>query len=206
MRTPADRPFPPRARVWGLTGGVAAGKSTLAKLFAEAGVHVIDADAISRSLSAPGGAAHAAILSRFGTADRGELRKKVFADPAARKDLEAILHPMIRDESSRQVRDLVAREPGNSLVPVLYEAALLVEAGRSREFEGLIVVEAPRAARIERLVARDGISPALAEQMIDAQISDQERRKAATVVIVNSSDPESLADDVQGVLARILGL
>ena len=107
-----------RKRVWGLTGGIASGKSTVARIFEELGVPVIDADEIARGLSQPGGAAHAAVLSRFGTADREKLHGIVFSDPKARGDLEAILHPLIREESARRLSAL------SNHALVLYEAVL----------------------------------------------------------------------------------
>ncbi len=185
-------------RVIGLTGGIAAGKSTVARFFEKAGVPVIDADQVARELSAPGGAAHEAILKRFGTADRTELRKIVFGDPAARQDLESILHPLIRAESASRIARLAAPV-------VLYEAALLVETGRARELDGLVVVEAPREQRLRRLRARDGIQEELAARMLDAQTSDEERRNAATEVIVNAGGLAELEQKVAALAARWRG-
>jgi dephospho-CoA kinase len=170
--------------VWGLTGGIASGKSSVAKFFAEAGFTIIDADQISRELSAPGGAAFAAIVERLGTGDRAELRKIVFDDPKARKELEAILHPLIGQESRRRM----AASKG----PVIYEATLLVEAGRKKDFAGLIVVEAPLVQRISRLRARDGIDESAAKKILAAQLTDAERRAHADHVIVNDDSLEEL--------------
>lgn len=186
-------------RVYGLTGGVASGKSTVARLFAEAGVPVLDADQLARSLTAPGGRAYDIVLKRFGTVDRAELRKRVFADPKARQDLEAILHPLIREESAKKLEEL--RQAGHSLV--LYEAALLVEAGRHRDFDGLLVVEADPEVRIQRLMKRDGASRELAEKILAAQTSDELRRKAATRVVVNHGSLEDLRSQVAEVLREL---
>lgn len=188
----------PALEVWGLTGGIASGKSTVARLFEkEHGIPVIDADEVNRELSAPGGAAHAAIVARFGTADRARLRELVFMDPAARRDLEAILHPLIREESERRIAGLAAQGTRR----VLYEATLLVETGRYRDFAGLIVVESPRAARIARLTARDGLTREQSERVLAAQASDEDRRRAATTVIENSGSLEELRQKVAALVS-----
>jgi dephospho-CoA kinase len=198
--------------VWGLTGGVAAGKSQAARFFAEAGIPVLDADALARELSSPGGAAHDMIARRFGTADRHRLREIVFGDPAARRDLEAILHPLIVAESLRRmealaqaaVSDRLAANPyaGNKKVRVIYEAALLVETGRHRELDGLLVVDAPADLRRQRLIAREGIAPELADRIIAAQISDDERRAVATALIPNTGTLDELRQAVGEWIAR----
>jgi dephospho-CoA kinase len=180
-----------RAEVWGLTGGIASGKSTVGKLMIEAGIPVIDADLIAKQLSEEGGAAHQAIQARFGTTDRAALRQIVFSDPAARKDLEAILHPMIQAESRRQIEEL-----GLKHSIVVYEASLLVEANRQNEFTGLIVVEAPKPIRVQRLLGRGSIRPEEAEKIIASQISDEDRRKHADVIIENSGDLTTLKGKV----------
>lgn len=182
--------------VWGLTGGIAAGKSAAARIFEEQGFPVLDADALSRELSAPGGAAHAAIVRRFGTADRAQLRQIVFADPAARKDLEAILHPMIVAESQARLARLAQAYSGPGKARIIYEAALLVETGRYRQLDGLIVIDAPVALRRTRLISRDGTSPELADKILSAQASDAERQAAATVLIANTGSIEELRSHI----------
>ena len=139
---------------------------------------------------------------RFGTADRRELRKIVFSDPAARKDLEAILHPLIQAESL--VRLHAAANSSRFDPPVLaYEAALLVETGRYRDFEGLIVVDASRDTRRQRLIARDGLDPQLADAILASQASDEERRAVATHLIDNSGNLTDLRGRVNEVISRI---
>ena len=191
-----------KPRIVGLTGGIASGKSTAARIFQELGVPVLDADQISRQLSQSGGLAHAAILKRFGTADRAELRKLVFQDAKARADLEAILHPLIAEESARQAKEQAARLKGENPA-VLYEAALLVETGRNRDFDGLIVVTAPLAVRVQRLVARDRISEDMAQRMIAAQTSDAERERAATQILLNDSDEAALRTRVTELIKQL---
>ncbi len=179
-------------RLIGLTGGIASGKSLAARFFKEVGIPVIDADQIARELSREGGAAYPAILKRFGTADRRELRKLVFADPQARRDLEAILHPLIEVEMLRRISELKAPV-------VLYEAALLVETKRYETLDGLILIDAPKAVRRQRLIQRDGIPENLADQMLSAQASDEERRAAATIVIENTGTADQLRTRIEDV-------
>jgi dephospho-CoA kinase len=190
-----------KPEVWGLTGGIASGKSAVARFFAEAGVPVIDADQVARDLRAPGGAAFDPILKRFGTADSARLRGIVFADPQARADLEAILHPLIRDESARRIAAAIEGRTG--VVPVIYEAALLVETGRYRDFKGLIVVSADEKLRMARLVARDGCTEGMAQKMIASQIEDAKRREAATYVIENHGSLDDLRAQVLSLLPKI---
>jgi dephospho-CoA kinase len=197
-------------RVFGLTGGIASGKSTVAKFLGEAGLPVIDADWIARELSEPGGAAHTPIVERFGTGDRAKLREIVFKDAKSRRDLEAILHPLIRMESLHRMRREAdawrMRHPGApGPVPMIYEATLLVETGRYKDFDGLIVVEAPRDVRKIRVVERDGSLPELAEKIISAQLSDEERRAHATHVIENAGTLEELHAKVLALLPRLTG-
>jgi len=198
---------PGKIRVWGLTGGIASGKSTAARLFEKLGVPVIDADQLARELSAPGGAAHADIVKRFGTDDRAKLREIIFADPKARKDLEAILHPLIRTESDKRIRFLAEAHPGEpASFFVIYEAALLVETGRWRDLEGLIVVDAPRSLRRMRLMERDEIDGELADKILAAQSPDAERRAAASIVLDNSSSQDVLRKKVRHLTERLRGL
>jgi dephospho-CoA kinase len=191
--------------VWGLTGGVASGKTTVARFFEAEGVMVLDADQIARDLSSEGGKAYPAILKRFGTNDRRKLRQMIFIDDKAREDLEAILHPMIRDESyarmaaASKVSRLRAKD---GRVPVIYEAALLVESGRFREFEGLIVVQASRDVRMQRLVNRDRIEEALADHMISSQISDAERGKVASQIWENAGYAEEMRAKVRDFISK----
>src|SRR5271167_754127 len=93
----------PSIEVWGLTGGIASGKSSVARFLEKAGLYIIDADQLARDLSKEGGKAHPLIVKRFGTADRAKIRETVFNDPKARKDLEAILHPLIGEESRKRM-------------------------------------------------------------------------------------------------------
>jgi dephospho-CoA kinase len=180
-------------RVVGLTGGVASGKSAVARILKARGIPVVDADQVSHELLAEEGPVREAVIARFGTADRAELRARVFARPEERRALEAILHPAIRAESERRIRAF-------SQPLVVYEAALLVETGRARELDALVVVEAPLEARIERLMKRDGCARADAERIVGSQATDEARRAAATYLITNDEDLVSLEEKVLEVL------
>ncbi len=193
--------------IWGLTGGVASGKSTAAAFFEKAGIIVVDADKIAHQLTEPDGNAYPAIMRRFGTADRAKLREIVFSDPAAKRDLEAILHPLIQTESIHRVQLLAqakfpnGTESGKPL-HVIYEAALLVETERYKNLAGLIVVDCPAEIRRKRLVTRDGLSPEMADKILQAQASDSERRAAATVLFDNSKTLDDLRKQVMEFITR----
>ena len=189
-----------KTQIWGLTGGIASGKSTVGLYFAEKGIPVIDADQLSRTLSEEGGAAHPAILKRFGTADRAKLREIVFKDLKARKDLEAILHPLIALESQKQMDQYTAAGAGL----IIYEATLLIETGRDKALDGLIVVAAQREEQRQRLISHRAMSAELADQILDAQISNEDREKAATFVIKNSGSHEELRTKVHTLLQQLL--
>jgi dephospho-CoA kinase len=187
--------------VWGLTGGIASGKSTAARMFAEAGIPVVDADEVARDLRRPGGAAHKAIVARFGTDDREKLRKIIFGEPQARKDIEAILHPLIVRESHA----LMQKYADQGHARVMYEAALLVETGRYREFTGLIVVDSSLGTRRQRLILRDGLPPELADRILGAQIPDEQRLAVATHVIRNEGSLGELRAQVEELITRLDG-
>ena len=184
--------------VWGLTGGIASGKSLAARFFREEGFETLDADKISHELSAPGGLAYPQLIRRFGTADRGELRKIVFQSQDARKEIENILHPLIRAESEKRIQAIGLK------APILYEATLLVETGRYADFDGLIAISAPTETRIARLLARNSITRELAERIFASQLSDAEREAHASLVIHNDSTEEALRESVRLAAAQIL--
>jgi dephospho-CoA kinase len=174
----------------GLTGGIGAGKSTVARLLAEAGAAVVDADRLARAVVAPGSGVLAAIAREFGgdlldeggRLDRQRMAEVVFADPDKRRRLEAITHPAIARASRDRFAELAAE--GHALV--VYEAALLVETGRHREMDRLLVVVADDEVRLGRLVARDGLSRAEAERRLAAQLSQRDKAQLADYLIDNS--------------------
>lgn len=189
----------------GLTGGIASGKSTVARMLAERGVPVIDADRLAREVVEPGTEALAAIAARWpqvvreGRLDRKALGAIVFADPGERRALEAIVHPAIRRESERRMAALEAEG-----VPLaVYEAALLIENGLDRVLDATVLVAAPEEVQVERLVARDGLDPEAARARIAAQLPLAEKRKRATFVIENDGDLATLRERVDRVWGEI---
>ena len=181
----------------GLTGGIASGKSTVARLFETHGVPVIDTDQIARDVVEPGQPALVAVVEAFGTGilapdgrlDRPALRARVFADAGARQRLEAILHPAIRAELAR--RSAAAGGPYQ-----VWVIPLLVEGGRIDQVDRVLVVDCPVEMQLERLVARDGGSESSAQAILAAQASREQRLAAADDVIVNDGAEDALAPQV----------
>jgi len=195
-------------RTVGLTGGIACGKSTVARLLVARGVAVIDADQLARQVVEPGQPALAEIVARFGegvlqpdgTLDRKALGAIVFADPAARQDLEAITHPAIR---GRTVGFLMAQAEAGAVAAVV-EAALLVETRSHGLYDELIVVGCSPQIQRTRLLARDGFTEAEAEQRLAAQLPLADKRAVATEYISNDGDEAELMAAVEQAWTRIL--
>ena len=181
----------------GLTGGIASGKSLAASEFQKLGVPVLDADQVSRDIVMPPSPVLDAIVSTFGrrvlrsdgTLDRRQLRQIVFADPAARERLEALTHPAIR------TRLAIWRDEQTGPYCIL-SVAILFEAGLHTLTDRVLVVDAEPTAQLQRLMARDGIPEALAQQMVSAQMDRETRRARADDVLPNSLSPQALAKDV----------
>lgn len=190
-----------------LTGGVASGKSTVERLFASRGIEIVDADHVAREVVAAGTAGLADIVEIFGTdvlsadgsLDRRAMRERVFADERARRQLEAIIHPRVR-EVLRQRASEVHSAYGMLVIP------LLVESGDYAWVNRVLVVDVPREVQRERLLKRDGISRELAEAMLDAQASREQRLAVADDVIDNSADLESLDPAVERLHRRYVQL
>ncbi len=180
----------------GLTGGIACGKTAVARLLLERNVPVVDADAIARDVVAPGSEGLAEVLAAFGedlrladgSLDRKALGARVFRDESARLRLNGILHPRIAMESLARLSAL--SDAGHPFG--FYDAALLVENGSYRNFEGLVVVVASPAVQRARLMARDGLSLDDAQARIDAQWPLERKVAVATHVIDNSGTREAL--------------
>ena len=190
----------------GLTGGIGSGKSSVAREFEALGVEVIDADALAHRLTAPGGAAIEAIRASFGpeaidqsgALDRARMRGIVFADPGARKRLEAILHPLIRAETGRLAR--AAQSPY-----VILMIPLLVESGNARErCDRVLVVDCPEAEQVRRVMARSRLPRAEVEAIMASQASRSARLAAADDVVDNSGDPAAIAPQVATLHRRYL--
>lgn len=195
----------------GLTGGIGSGKSTVADLFAALGTAVVDADAIAHELTGPGGGAMAAIAAEFGPAvvagdgrlDRGAMRERAFANPEARKRLEAILHPMIRELATRRSHD--ALEGGAPYV--LLVVPLLVESGGYRERVARVaVVDCAETTQIDRVVRRSGLAPEAVHAIMAAQASRNERLAAADDVIDNDGSADTLPARIAELHAHYLRL
>ncbi|MCC8448315.1 dephospho-CoA kinase [Xanthomonas translucens] len=182
----------------GLTGGVASGKSALSRRFEAKGIVVADADVAARAVVAPGHPALAQIVIHFGTQllredgslDRAALRQRIFEDPVARRDLEAITHPAIRALLQQACRE-AASPYAVAAIP------LLTEVGARAAYpwlDRIVVVDAPEATQHARLMQRDGITAELAQRMIAAQATRAARLAIADDVVVNDGDAERLQD------------
>jgi len=192
----------------GLTGGIGCGKSTAAKIFAELGAAVVDTDEIAHELTGPAGAALAAIRAEFGPGyiaaggglDRTRMRRLVFSDTAARKRLEAILHPLIRKES--RARIAAARQPYVILV-----VPLLLETGAYRDLiKRVLVVDCDEAQQIARATRRSGLSAAEVRAIMTAQVAGPARLAAADDVLRNDADRKRLRRDAEALHAKYLAL
>lgn len=191
----------------GLTGGIAAGKSTIAARLAEHGAHVIDADAVAREVVEPGEAALQAIAERFGhhlvvdgALDRAALGAVVFADEVARRELEAIIHPAVQRRVALRIHELTATDPEPIIV---YDVPLLVEARLPTEFDLIVVAHAPQELRVERLVELRGLARAEARNRVLSQASDAERLAVADVVIDTSRTIDETISQTDELWARL---
>jgi dephospho-CoA kinase len=180
-------------RTWriGLTGGIGSGKSTVAGFLARCGAAIIDADAISRSLTAPGGRAMAAIVRTFGDAmlapdgsmDRQAMREHVFQDPQAKRQLEDIIHPLVSQITTEQAH--TAAQTGHRVL--VFDVPLLVESGERwrKQVDRVVVVDCNVLTQKERVMARSGLASDEIERIIKLQASRAQRLACADVVLVN---------------------
>jgi dephospho-CoA kinase len=192
----------------GLTGGIASGKSTVTQRFSELGVPVIDADIASRAVVQPGTAGLQQIVQRFGSTilgpggdlNRAALRAQIFGDSSLRKELEAILHPLIRTYMEHQAKDVV--------FPYLIMAIpLLIESGSPRDrVDRILVIDADDSTRMRRLQERDGSSLDQARAILASQASRESRLAAADDVLVNDGTVTDLRQAVDRQHARYLSL
>jgi dephospho-CoA kinase len=193
----------------GLTGNIAAGKSTVADVWRSMGATVVDADDLARRAVEPGTPAHAAIAREWGTwvledggaLDRAALRQIVFADPDARARLEGIVHPAVAALRDEEYREAASR--GDRLI--VADIPLLFEVGMADEFDVVVLVDAPEDERLRRIVADRGLEPDEAQRMIAAQMRPELKRARADVVIENAGTLGDLQDtsrDVWRALVR----
>jgi dephospho-CoA kinase len=186
----------------GLTGGIGSGKSTVARMLEERGAVVFDADVLARAVVEPGTPGHAEVIERFGAnvlapggeLDREALASIVFADPAARRDLEAIVHPEVRRlfaEGSEAYHETDR--------VVVFSAPLLVETGMHTAFDVLVVVSATIATQVERLMRERGMSEASIRARIDAQAPLEDKAEVADFLV----DNEGTLDELDRQIARL---
>ena len=189
----------------GLTGGIGSGKSTVGQMLAALGATLLDADQIARAVTGPGGAAMAAIAQAFGTElvdatgalDRDRMRTLVFAQPAARQQLEAIVHPLVAQHTEAQAQSATAS--GQHLL--VFDIPLLVETGqRLPEMHAVLVVDCREQTQIDRVMARNALPLSIIENILAAQATRRARRAAADAVLYN--DGLSLQD----LQAQVAGL
>jgi dephospho-CoA kinase len=191
--------------VVGLTGGIGSGKSAAADEFARLGATVVDTDAIAHELTQKGGAAVAEVERTFGkdfivagAMDRKRMRDHVFADPAAKRSLEALLHPMIREESARRI----AAATGPYVVHVV---PLLIESpDYRRRVDRVLVVDCPEETQVERVRARSGLSEDEVRAIMRGQVPRAERLAAADDVIDNSGPRDALRNQVAALHQKYL--
>lgn len=196
-------------RVIGLTGGIASGKSTVARIFAENGIPVIDADQLARDAVLPGTQALGEIETLFGkdvlnsdgTLNRQLLGAKVFAEPELRRRLEAILHPAIKVIAEERLAELQR----NGVATVIYMAPLLIEAGATGRVDEIWVVYVDRETQIFRVMARDGLTREEACQRLSAQMPMEEKAALGKVVIDNMGSEDELRCKVLELCRRELG-
>jgi dephospho-CoA kinase len=193
-------------RVIGLTGGIAAGKSTVSEALREAGAAVIDADRVGHEAYLPGTETHAALVEAFGAeivAENGEIDRRklgaiVFADPSQRERLQGIVWPRMKEMMRARLMELAARGTDVAVI----EAAVLIEAGWQDLTDEIWVVQVAEAVARERLMARNGLSADDANARIRAQLSNDERARHAHLIIDNSGSVEDAREQVKSALAR----
>lgn len=193
--------------LFGLTGGIASGKSTVTRMLRELGAEVLDADVLAREVVEPGTPGLAEVAGRFpgvvgpdGRLDRVKLGARVFGDAAERAALNAIIHPRVREAFLEKVQALAAR----GVERVIYDVPLLIESGMHTWMEGVALVWVPRDVQKARLMARDGLDAAAAEARLGAQLPLDEKRPHATWLIDNSGDVAATRAQVESVWRAML--
>ncbi len=191
----------------GLTGGIGAGKSTVAQLFEERGVPIVDADAIARDVVKPGEPALAELVEHFGDSilgadgelNRGKLAEVAFADAESHEALNAIMHPAISAETSKRIDAL----RGEHSV-IVHDVPLLVEAGLAGNYDLTVLVDTPAEVRLQRLTELRGMDSEDAKKRIAAQATDEQRRAVCDVALDNSGDIEHLRAQFEQMWERFI--
>jgi dephospho-CoA kinase len=192
----------------GLTGSIAVGKSFVLGVLAELGCHVIDADEIARAVVEPGteglksvcDAFGEAVLNHDGTLNRSKLGTIVFANEAERTKLNSLLHPLIIAAQDDRIREFEQHDPRGI---VIIDAALVIESGGYRRLDKLIVVHCRPEIQLQRLISRDGLSREAAEQRINSQMPQEQKRKYADFLIDTSGDFDSTRAQVEVVYRQL---
>lgn len=190
----------------GLTGGMGSGKSSVARMLAERGAIIIDADRIAREIVEPGQPALAELAEVFGgevlnsdgTLNRAELAARAFVDEESTAKLNAITHPRIQERT----RELFAAAPDDAMV--VHDMPLLLETGGHEDCDLVMVVEAPLETRVTRLAESRGVDEADARRRIAAQSTDEDRRKIANIVVDNSGTEEDLRRQIDRIWTMVL--
>ena len=192
----------------GLTGGIATGKTTVGKMFVELGCPVIDSDGITHQLFEPGQSVNAAVVQAFGervlaangTINRKVLGEIVFNDPAARAQLNALVHPAVIRRQQEWLKEIEAKDPaGIGIV----DAALMIESGNYKNYDKLIVVTCSPEVQKERLLQRSALSEEQAEARIRAQMPMEEKVKRADYVVDNSGDLDETRRQVREIHSKL---
>ncbi|WNG48616.1 dephospho-CoA kinase [Archangium minus] len=194
-------------KIYGLTGGIASGKSTVSRMLRELGAHVLDADVIAREVVEPGTPGLKAVAERFpgvvgpdGLLDRAALGARVFGDPKERAALNSILHPLIGQQFLLRTHALAAQ----GVARIIYDAPLLIENRLHEGMDGVVLVWVPREVQKARLMARDGLDEAAAEARLAAQLPLDEKRQHATWLVDNSGEREATQARVNEVWRAML--
>ncbi|MBF5041219.1 dephospho-CoA kinase [Aggregicoccus sp. 17bor-14] len=193
--------------LYGLTGGIASGKSTVSRMLRELGAQVLDADVLAREVVASGTPGLAEVAARFpgvlgpdGGLDRAKLGQRVFADASERAALNALLHPRIAQAFLERTQALA--EAGAARV--IYDAPLLIENGLHTRMEGVILVAVPREVQLARLMARDGLSREAAEARLASQLPLEDKRRHATWVVDNAGELAATRAQVERIWEALL--
>ncbi|MBU8900107.1 dephospho-CoA kinase [Corallococcus sp. H22C18031201] len=193
--------------VFGLTGGIASGKSTVTRMLRELGAQVLDADVLAREVVEPGTPGLAAVAARFpgvvgpdGRLDRAKLGAHIFATPTERAALNAITHPLVREAFIRRVQALEAQ----GVERVIYDVPLLIESGMHAWMAGVALVWVPRDVQKARLMSRDGLDSSAAEARLAAQLPLDDKRAHATWVIDNSAGLDATRAQVEAMWRAML--
>jgi len=192
----------------GLTGGIGSGKSTVARLFGQLGVHWVDADDVARQVVEPGTPALATIAERFGpevlqddgSLNRAWLRRRIFEEPEEKQWLEGLLHPIIREELIRQLRG----EPSYELPYTLLVSPLLLETNQHELVDRVVVIDVPESIQLERTMARDDNTREQVEKIMAAQLSREQRCSRADAIINNNKPLTEVERQVRALHDRFL--